>query len=87
MPRKDELESVFEEARQHLASLPEWKITSETRNEIARLSATAIAHSEPPGRGRGSSSLKVKAGGETGTDNHNRRLLVLDSRTLFRLAN
>jgi hypothetical protein len=87
MPRKDELESVFEEARQHLASLPEWKITSETRNEIARLSATAVAHSAPTGRSRGSSSLKVKASGETGTDNHNRRLLILDNRPRFRLAN
>ena len=77
MPRKDELESVFEEARQHLASLPAWKITSETRSEIARLSATAVGRSETSGDRSASSGLKVKASAGTATNNHNRRLLKL----------
>jgi len=67
MPRKDELESVFEEARQHLASLPEWKITVETRNEIARLSATAVARSNDGSSGGGSIRQEVKGEGETET--------------------
>ena len=79
MPRKDELESVFEEARQHLASLPAWKITSETRSEIARLSATAVGRPETPGDRSASTGLRVKAGSGTATDNHNRRLLKLSA--------
>lgn len=42
MPGRDELKTIFEDARLHLKSLPDWKITSETRREIARLSATAV---------------------------------------------
>lgn len=61
MPAKDELRSVFEDARQHLESLPEWEITSETRSEIARLSATAKGRSETTsGRHNSSPRLKVK---------------------------
>jgi hypothetical protein len=40
MSNLDDLQGVFEDARQRLASMQPWQITSETRTEIARLSAT-----------------------------------------------
>lgn len=79
--KDDELNSVFEEARRHLASLPDWLITSETRHEIARLSATARHKKDSlPGSTAGAPHLKIKSNVRSGFFALNR------NRTLFAIS-
>jgi chromosome segregation ATPase len=47
MPKRDELEEIFKDARRRIDAQPRWKITRETRSEIDRLSRTA---ERAPGR-------------------------------------